>query len=403
MFEADALWKKRLRHTGKELGKYFRYIFNGHLVLVLIFLIGAGAYYYQAWVETMDPDFPVPLVMAFLLALIVTHSPIYTLLKPADRIFLLPLEDKLGPYFFRAVLLSFFISLYWLIIGLAVLMPMYVNYSTGNFSVFFSFLAILAVLKLVNFLIRWQIQYYVETIIHRVDSVIRFLVNGVFLYLLFDGASYWLLLPFVFIYALLYYLYFHQTMEKGLKWDYLIGQQGRRMMVFYRFANMFTDVPGLEYNVKRRKWLDWLERFIPFKQENVYTYLFLNTFLRGGDYFGLFVRLTIVGAIGIYLLPALYGKLLFVVLFLFLTGFQLVPLWKHHQNKILFNLYPVGEETKRSSFKILLFCLLAVQSLLLATAVLIGGNLLTAAAALGGGLLFSCLFVFFYINNKLRI
>lgn len=175
------------------------------------------------------------------------------------------------------------------------------------------------------------------------------------------------------------------------------------MMVFYRFANMFTDVPGLEYNVKRRKWLDWLERFIPFKQENVYTYLFLNTFLRGGDYFGLFVRLTIVGAIGIYLLPALYGKLLFVVLFLFLTGFQLVPLWKHHQNKILFNLYPVGEETKRSSFKILLFCLLAVQSLLLATAVLIGGNLLTAAAALGGGLLFSCLFVFFYINNKLRI
>lgn len=403
MFDARGLWRKRLGQTSKELGKYLRYIFNGHIVIVFIFLVGAAAYYYQAWVDTLTPEFPVAFIMAAFLALLVTHSPIYTLLKDADRIFLLPLEEKLGSYFSRSVLFSFFLQLYGLLFGLAVLMPMYAALNAGNFTIFFLFFAMLAVLKIANLLIRWRVQYYVEISAHRTDSLIRYFVNGVFLFLLFDGASYWLLLPIVLIYVLLYVFYSYQTKEKGLKWEYLVTQHERRMMAFYRLANMFTDVPILRNSVKRRRWLDFLGGFISFNRENVYTYLYVKTFVRGGEYFGLFVRLTIIGAIGIYLLPTSYVQLVFVILFLFLTGFQLFPLWKHHQNKTILMLYPVGEEVKERSFQRILLVLLCIQALLLSAAILITGDWQTALIGSIVGLLFSFFFVFVYIKNKLKI
>lgn len=403
MFDASGLWRKRLGQTSKELGKYLRYIFNGHIVIVFIFLVGAAAYYYQAWVNTLTSEFPVAFIMAVFLALLVTHSPIYTLLKDADRIFLLPLEDKLGPYFSRSVLFSFFIQLYGLLFGLAVLMPMYAALNAGNFTVFFLFLVVVSVLKTANLFIRWQVQYYVEISVHRIDSVIRYFVNGVFLYLLFEGASYWLLLPLVLIYVLLYVFYSYQTKEKGLKWEFLVRQHERRMMSFYRLANMFTDVPMLRNSVKRRKWLDFLGGFVSFNKENVYTYLYVKTFVRGGEYFGLFVRLTIIGAIGIYLLPTSYVQLVFVILFLFLTGFQLFPLWKHHQSKTTMMLYPVRENVKERSFQRILLVLLCIQTLLLSVAIFITGDWQTALFGIIIGLLFSFFFVFVYIKNKLKI
>lgn len=403
MFDAGLFWRKRLRQVSKETGKYLRYIFNSHIVLAIIFLIGAGGYYYQAWLETMSPEFPVPLVMAVLLALLVTYSPVYTFLEEADKVFLLPLEAKLGPYFLRAVFFSFFIGLYWLILGLTVLMPMYAKFAAASLAVFLMFAGVLAVLKMINLLLRWQVQFYDDYNVHRVDSLMRFLMNGVFLYLLFAGAEYWLVFPFVIIYALYYFLCYYQTKEKCLKWEFLIGQQERRMMAFYRFANMFTDVPGLRDKVKKRKWIDWSGRFVSYKKENVYTYLYVKTFLRGGDYFGLYVRLTIIGAIVIYLLPSVPARVLFAVLFLFLTGFQLFSLWNHHQNKIMPRLYPVRENIRLNSFRRILIVLLWIQSLIFAVTVVFAEEWLAAGAVFATGLLFTWLFVYLYLKNKFRL
>ncbi|PAF11597.1 hypothetical protein CHH61_26455, partial [Shouchella clausii] len=66
---------------------------------------------------------------------------------------------------------------------------------------------------------------------------------------------------------LLYLFFTMKSRDKGLKWEYLIDQEERRMTSFYRLANMFTDVPKLKDRVKRRKWLDWLLSGIPFKQD----------------------------------------------------------------------------------------------------------------------------------------
>lgn len=65
----------------QEVRTYSKYVFNDHLKFIFVFIIGAGAYYYQQWLQTLTPSFPTALVMAVLLGLVLTAGSIQTLLK----------------------------------------------------------------------------------------------------------------------------------------------------------------------------------------------------------------------------------------------------------------------------------------------------------------------------------
>lgn len=402
MFNEQRLWKDRLSKRIKELSRYLKYIFNGHIVIVMVFLIGTAAYYYQEWVKGLPQDYPVSLIMAVILGLLVTYSPIYTFLEEADRVFLLPLEERLNGYFKKAIFVSFLFSAYMIIIGLAVFMPMYASVNNGSFGSFLPFLAVLLLLKILNFTIRWRVQYFINNQTHLLDSLVRFFVNGTFLYLLFEGASLIFLAIVGAILLLLYGYYFVKTKEKGLKWEYLIQSEERRMASFYRLANMFTDVPHLKERIKRRKWLDWLLINIPFAQNKIYHHLFMRTFLRSGDYLGIFIRLSLIGGAIIYFISFGMGQVIFALLFMYLTGFQILPLWKHHQNKLWLSLYPVNETVKEKSFKGLLANILYVQSVLFTIVLMMKGDIVIGAITLIAGILFSYLYSHVYIVRKLR-
>ncbi len=401
MFDEKLLWKERFSRTSKELSRYLRYIFNGHLVIVFIFLLGTGAFYYQEWLKTIPESFPAGALMALLMSLLLTYSPIYTFMSDPDRIFLLPLETKLNGYFKKSILISFFIQVYLLLVGLAVLMPMYATVNDGQYKPFFLFLIVILTAKGLNLWIRWYVQYESEVRIHRFDSFIRFCVNFVFLYLLFSNAAiYFAGVPVILLVGLLLF-YRYQSKDKGLKWELLIQQDERRMTGFYRLANLFTDVPKLKNKVKRRKSLDAILGGIPFRQDQTFTYLLGRTFLRSGDYLGLFIRLTIIGAIAIYFLSFGIGQIILVVLFLYLTGFQLLPLWKHHQYHAMLELFPISKKSKEDSFLKILRNLLGLQAVLLSVVILFKGDWMAALISLLAGIVFCGYFVYFYSKRKM--
>lgn len=401
MFDEKLLWKERFSRTSKELSRYLRYIFNGHLVIVFIFLLGTGAFYYQEWLKTIPESFPAGALMALLMSLLLTYSPIYTFMSDPDRIFLLPLETKLNGYFKKSILISFFIQVYLLLVGLAVLMPMYATVNDGQYKPFLLFLIVILTAKGLNLWIRWYVQYESEVRIHRFDSFIRFCVNFVFLYLLFSNAAiYFAGVPVILLIGLLLF-YRYQSKDKGLKWELLIQQDERRMTGFYRLANLFTDVPKLKNKVKRRKSLDAILGGIPFRQDQTFTYLLGRTFLRSGDYLGLFIRLTIIGAIAIYFLSFGIGQIILVVLFLYLTGFQLLPLWKHHQYHAMLELFPISKKSKENSFLKILRNLLGLQAVLLSVVILFKGDWMAALISLLAGIVFCGYFVYFYSKRKM--
>ena len=51
-------WSNRFNHYIDEVQKYMRFIFTGHMAIVLVFLIGAVGYQYSEWLKMVEPDFP---------------------------------------------------------------------------------------------------------------------------------------------------------------------------------------------------------------------------------------------------------------------------------------------------------------------------------------------------------
>src|SRR5699024_11962925 len=86
-----------------------------------------------------------------------------------------------------------------------------------------------------------------------------------------------------------------------------------------------------------------IERVVPFKHSATFTYLYRLTFLRSSDYFNLYVRLTVIGGIVIYFIPNMWVKIAISLLFIYMTSFQLIPLFHHYRTSILMDLYPVKQ------------------------------------------------------------
>lgn len=403
MFNENKLWRERAGRRGKDLGRYLRYIFNGHLVVVLLFLVGSGAYYYQNWVNHLSSRFPAEILIAVCLGLLITYSPIYTFLLEADQVFLLPIETKLHRYFLRSGVVSFAFEGYILLLAVAVFMPMYAHVSRRGFQDFFPFLIALFIIKMWNLITSWQIQYFVQPSVYFWDIVVRYFMNILFVFLLFKQAHL-LILTAITVIMILYFRYFYvRTRNMGLKWDVLIRLEEKRMNSFYRLANLFTDVPNLKDPVRRRKWLDIFLKPVAFSQNQTYLFLLIRTFLRSGDYLGLFVRLSVIGSMALYFFTFGIGQTLLSLLFLYLTGFQLLPLWNHHQQKLWVNLYPVPSKYKSAAFFLLLLIILISQTTIFAFILLIKGAWQTALIELFTGMGFSYFFVYVYSKKRLKI
>src|SRR5690625_3887990 len=99
MFNAKELFKDRLAEHMKRLNRYLRYIFNGHFMIALLFIIITVAIYYQQWLAQLSDSFPALLVSALFLGLVVSYNPLQFLLKAPDQVFLIVKEVQLRPYF----------------------------------------------------------------------------------------------------------------------------------------------------------------------------------------------------------------------------------------------------------------------------------------------------------------
>ncbi|AXR15625.1 ABC transporter permease [Bacillus thuringiensis] len=359
---STALWKERFRHFLKEVRTYSKYVFNDHLKFIFVFIIGAGAYYYQQWLQTLTSSFPTALVMAVLIGLVLTAGSIQTLLKEADLVYLLPVEEKLKPYFTKAFLFTFMIQLYIIAIVAAALAPLYFQQMKQTGAGYIWIVLAFVIVKAWNLFVAWEKSFLTDQNIQKADWFIRFILNGLFVYFLVERTSV-LVIGGIVLLMVLYLAIMHQMVKgKPLNWEYLISEEGKKMMLLYRIANMFVDVPALKERVSRRKWLDFILSIIG--EKRTYLYLYTRTFLRSGNYFGLYVRLLALGGVILYFIPFLYGRFIVSFIFLYLIGYQLLTLWKHHRMKIWLDLYPVKVDEKKKDFLTLLNVILIIGSVI---------------------------------------
>ncbi|MBD8003794.1 ABC transporter permease [Bacillus norwichensis] len=402
MKQINELWPERLQEFIKEMRRYFKYMFNDHMKFVLIFGGGAVIYYYSQWVKQLTPDFPISLVMSLVLAFFLTVSPIITLLKEGDMVFLLPLERDLSGYFKKGMKLSFIIQAYLLLFVLAALMPMYFKATGAGLASFLYLFGLLLLLKYWNLRIHWDAMKTMDQGTQIADPLIRFILNASGLYLIVEKASWWFLVAILLIMVAFALFMRASVKNKLLKWELLIEKEQGRMQMFYRMANMFTDVPHLKSKVRRRKWLDPVFHFISFGDKNTFRYLYSRTLVRTSEYSGLIVRLTLIAAVILAFVNNLYVAIGVSLIFLYLTGFQLIPIFKRHDAKVWIHLYPVPSLYKKLDFYRLLVQVLAIQGLVFGAATALSGSFINAGLVLAVSLLFAFVFGRHYAPGRIK-
>ena len=117
MINAKEFWNRRFSEHMKETSRYLKYIFNGHIAVALFFFLSALAYYYQQWLAALPESFPTAWVVGIAFGLIASYSPVRTLLKEPDLVFLLPAEYQLDTYFKRSLYYSFIVQIYTVLLS----------------------------------------------------------------------------------------------------------------------------------------------------------------------------------------------------------------------------------------------------------------------------------------------
>lgn len=401
MFDSHDLFKKRLSAHMKEMSRYLRYILNGHLAVVLFFLISAIAVYYQQWLAQLPDDFPSSWIIGIAFGLVVSYAPISTLLQAPDLVFLIPAEHKMNDYFRNSLVYSFVSQLLTLLFVVAALSPLYFHaFPERGGSVYLLTFLLVLIFKGWNLITNWWLLKIRDQNIRWVDQIVRLLLNCATFFFIVRGEILFAFIMTVALIGLFLYVFNISRKQAGIAWDILVEKDQNRMQLFYRMANLFTDVPHLKNRLKKRRWLVSIVSKLPFEKKRTYDYLYRITFIRSGDYLGMYIRLIIIGGVFIYIVPNPLMKILFGLLFIYMSCFQMMTLYQHYRTNIWLDLYPVEQSVRRQAVTKWLFQLTFIQTILFTILFLVmqiyGGALLI----LVGGSLFTIIFINGYVKSK---
>lgn len=392
------LWKKRLNLYLKRMIKYYRYVFNDHFVIALLFLLGGISYTYSNFIKSLNVDLSYPWakpVVIIVLLVMLQFGKVGTLIDEPDKVFLLPQEKGMREYLMKAQKRAWVSNSVIQIVVWIVLLP-FIYYGV-HLNLVESIILLLSQVALkvaqVNlFFIRaFEAKYQAGKYSLILNYVVPLIVYMLGLY-----ASIYLALGITV--GLILYL---KSLPKNkiIQWNYLIDVEKLRLMRKYSFFNLFTDVPQIKKKAKRRKYLDWL---IP-NLKNVYGYLFIRAIIRNGEYSGLYIRLTVIEFIVLLFIPKFWLSLVIGMLFIYLIGFQMLPLYKYFDDNVFVHLYPLETNSKGKEFKSILLALLIINAFLATIAVYIAiQNLLLSGAFLALVLVECILFVYGYANLRLE-
>ncbi|MDT2673174.1 ABC transporter permease [Enterococcus dongliensis] len=396
----DFFLLRRQRHQ-KKMMKYMRYVLNDHFVLVCLFLAGGLAFYYSNLLNQLSPDFPWSLpIVGIIWWVILPLGKLATLVEPADMAFLLPKEKEMGGYLSRGLRhsLAWPFSIELFVCG--ALLPLIVLAKQISFMNFFFFVVMLWSLKLANLRIQRFACYQTTQKQTQRLMILWFIISGGIIFSsLYSFAWLGTILAFVTAFG---FVFLTQEQERLLDWSKMIDQENTRLHRIYQFINLFTDVPEIEAKVHRRKYLDGLLAKISFRQENTFLYLFARGALRGAVFGGLFFRLLIVGAILVLSLTDSRFIAGVSALFIYLIGFQMIPLYSQFDYIGAAQLYPVLKKHKKAALQRLMTLLLFSAALIFSLCSLLHLSIFESLGLFGLLLVEIGLFAWFYLPARIK-
>ena len=354
---------------------YSKYIFNSHLIMFLIIVLGAVLINYSKWLAIASKVELYSVLIAATLAFsyYLVSSKIKTHIKEADAVFLLPLEKHYRKVGLKTVINSTVVHIITVIIFYFATKP--ITNLIGNIDRLSIFMLLIVIIW--NNLLKYlQVIHYKEVVW---SKLLLFVV--IFMQLLvifFDDIAIRIiyLISIIVLAAFTYYIMKNAGNKLNAKdqekyvvnWNQAADYDKHRIESYLKFVNMFVDVPLSGVKVARRKSFDILLPKLTkdnFKKENSFKYYYYRVFLRQENTVYLALRLMLLAVLVIFSFKNTYVSGLAIISYSYLTIIQLVPLYKQMSKNIWHSILPVSEDIKIKSYKQLLTSVMIVTTLLL--------------------------------------
>ena len=400
-----AFYRMRLGKHQKKMLRYLKYVLNDHFMLVSMFGIGGLGFYYSEFIKGLGQEVFLikPLIVLIWLSLLAIGK-LATLLLEADKVFLLPKEHQMRDYL--ASSLKHSLMLPFVVIGLllGVTMPILVATSRSvTFTDFFYFALILWGLKYGQLLLQLMSLYLDGDKSRKITGIVWLLGSVISLIVSLYTQPLIGVIPMVVTVWYVKKASNRLAMEKRLDWEKAIRIENKRMKKIYSFFNLFTDVPGLSGTVKRRRYLDGILSRVNKTPENTFYYLYTRVFLRGTEYSGLVLRLSLIGGLILGFTDQLWLGVLVGCLFLYLIGFQLIPIYNEFDYMLMANLYPLDQKQKGQAvnrlIRVLLLLVIGIFTLII---LVTHRNLVEGAMMVGAFLVEWVFFTKLYLTNRIK-
>lgn len=363
---------------------YSKYIFNSHLIMFLIIVLGAAMINYSKWIAIASQfelySVFIAATLAFSYYLISTK--VKTYIKEADAVFLLPLEKYYKNVGKKTIINTTVVHVIAFVIFYFSVKPITSIIGTVDR---IAICLLIMVILLNNLLKYFQIIHYKELIWVK---ILQFIVIFIQIISVFIVNTYILITDLVGIIALSYSTYYilknagnvrnADDKEKFVvKWNEAAEYDKHRMESYLKFVNMFVDVPLSGVKVARRKYFDAILPKLTkdkFTKENSFKYYYYRVFLRQENTIFLALRLMLLAGLIIFSFKNPYVSAVAIISYSYLTIIQLVPLYKQMSNNIWHSILPVDESIKIGSFKKLLMVVMLTTTIMLAIFAILFSN-----------------------------
>lgn len=380
--DTRALWQRRFEHYMKESMSYLQYAARSNFLGLLLFLVIVSSYYYAKILQRLPTDYPYLWIVLLLLVPLLSSSPIRTLVKSADRMFLLRIERQMGPYFHGGFLYSLTLQAFWTFLAWVVLWPLYHHCLGAAEQHFLWMLALLLLMKLANLLASWQESRFTHGRARAASIGFRWIATAAVIALQFLTSVFWasgaaLLLILTWLTAA------HYASKLYIGWDYLIAKERQQQARLYAFFNWFVDVPQLGMRITRRNWISGVTRFLPFKQDAAYLYIYMKTLVRT-ELFAIVLRISLAGALGITVSSSGTARTLIFFIALAVSLVQLTPLERSHHYTFWLEMYPLDRQLKAGSLAFIIWAILLLELCILTIPLLLRSSLIYITVPLAG-------------------
>lgn len=360
----ESLFQKRKQEAWWYTLKILKLISSGGgFPLIIGAMLLLFYFSYVQFLKWLPTEFPVTLLLVLVYSPIIATKTIRTWMKPADTVFLLPMEERMSNYFRKALSYNFTMQAIRFVFLFSLAYPL-IRLRVSDNLAYFGFLCLALILVLWNILLFWfqfRQKSTLSMIQWRLSYLLRLSINFLFLYCLFSTLWVGFIIS-ILVACLLLYRSWRQTPAYPYPWINLIAMEKRLTARYLSIANWFIDLPQESQPVRSRNLLVKILRLFTSKNKDPFTYLYWRSYIRDPELLSMYIRLHIFFAFTMYFLPFLSAQIIVILLGLLLTAMQLNDLDQPNQYPLWVRLYPYPNKHALSH---LIMTLLTIQAILL--------------------------------------